>query len=456
MRFLSCSRPSARSRQGGVKVSSEACVSDRQRSSLDAKRVGLLFYAAAIAIPSCTAAPTTPSPPSSPSPASFPPTICQGIQVAPGDNIQSLINANPERTTFCFASGTYTLWGTIWTGEKYPILDLRAGAVIDGQHGGFVGINGPDSPASRTGTTILGGVFQHFGNAGAPIWVSSLIVRRNTVVEGTEFKENFNSGLAIQGSNARVTDVHTHHNGRYGLVVTPPCVGCPGPVGVVIEDSEIAFNNTRRLPTNNDAGGTKFTHSDGMIVRGNHVYNNYGSGLWWDAGNRNAQVYDNVITNNRNWGIVWELSYGGTRVFGNTLTDNGLSDGSPNFFDGVQLLVSASDGNVGGIEIYENTIDGAAYALGLINHSTHPTRTRNVHVHDNLMVLRASTTRIGGVAFDGLTELFSPTANNRFEHNTYRVVDPDATYWVWNGQTLTWRQWQSLGHDVNGDRVILG
>ena len=389
-------------------------------------------------------------------PLARPTTPCHGVQVTPGDDIQSLINANPARTTFCFASGTYQLSGTVWTADRYPILDLRAGAVIDGQDGGFIGINGSDAPVGQSGTTILGGVFEHFGNASAPIWANPLIVRRNMVIEGTEFTENFNSGLAIQGSNARVTDVFTHHNGRYGLVVTPPCVGCPGPVGIVIEESEIAFNNTRQLPTNDDAGGTKFVYSDGMIVRANHVHDNYGSGLWWDAGNRNARVYDNVISNNRNWGILWELSYGGAKFYGNTLTGNGAGAGTPSSFTAVQLLISASDGTIGGIEIYQNTIDGTAYPLVLLNHNSHPTRTRNVYVHDNVMTFRASTTRVGAYAANGLVELFSPEANNRFDHNTYRVPNMSGAYWAWDGKvSLTWIQWRGYGQDGNGSLELV-
>ena len=167
------------------------------------------------------------------------------MHVAPGADLQALIDANPPRTTFCFAAGLYRLSGTIETGNKFPTLDLRAGAVIDGQNGGFIGIDGPDGPADQPGTVILGGVFQHFGNANSPSWVQPVIVRRNGLVDGTEFRDNFNIGLTVQGDNARVVRVNTHHNGRYGLNVTTPCVGCPGPAGVIIEDSEIAFNNTR-------------------------------------------------------------------------------------------------------------------------------------------------------------------------------------------------------------------
>ncbi len=413
-------------------------------SSSRAMRQATLLCALAAVIPSCT----SPSLPSAQSQSHLAQT-CQGVQVHPGDNLQARIDAKPRRTTFCLAKGLYLLSGTISTRDKFPTLDLRAGAVIDGQNGGFIGIDGPDGPADQPGTRILGGIFQHFGNAEAPGWVSPLIVRRNSVVKGTEFRENFNAGLEIQGTNARVSNVYTHNNGSYGLVVTS------GPVGVVIEDSEIAFNNTRKLPTDYNAGGTKFSTTDGLIVRRNEVHDNYGSGLWWDGYNRNAQVYGNVIRDNRNWGIFWELSYGGARIHDNTLTGNGIGDGTANWFNAVQLLVSCSDGSVGSIEIYDNRIDGTAYPLGLINHSGHPLRTSGVHVHHNVMTLRSSGTRVGAVAFDGLTELFTAAADNRFDHNTYRVPDR-AAYWAWDGQTLTWSQWQAAGNDRNGARKLAG
>jgi hypothetical protein len=57
---------------------------------------------------------------------------------------------------------------------------------------------------------------------------------------------------------------------------------------------------------------------------------------------------------------------------------------------------------------------------------------------------------VGAVAFDGLTELFSETANNVFDSNTYRVPDPGGAYWAWDGQMLTWSQWRAAGNDVHG------
>jgi parallel beta-helix repeat protein len=376
------------------------------------------------------------------------------VQVAPGDDLQRLIDRHHRRSTFCFASGVYQLSGTVWTGSKFPRLDLRAGAVIEGQDGAFVGINGADAPRDQRGTVILGGVFQHFGNGSAPSSVSPVIVHRNGVVVGSEFKDNFDAGLGIQGDGARVSRVNTHHNGRYGLVVTAACGDCPGPAGVVIEDSEIAFNNTRQLPTNGDAGGTKFSGGTrGMIVRHNDVHDNYGSGLWWDGSSRNAKVYGNRIYDNRNCGILYEISLGGTKIHHNKLIDNAMGAGTVDWMLNVQLSIASSDGSRGGnggIEIYANTIGGDAYPLGLVTHAGRPS-TKQVQVHDNVLILRAASSLVGGADASGTGEMFSPSAGNRFRANTYRVLDPNAEDWEWDGETLTWAQWQALGHDASGE-----
>jgi parallel beta-helix repeat protein len=378
---------------------------------------------------------------------------CHGVRVAPGDDLPRLIDSHHRRSTFCFASGLYQLSETVWTGSKFPRLDLRAGAVIDGQNGAFVGINGADAPGDQRGTVILGGVFQHFGNGSAPSWVSPVIVNRNWVVVGSEFKDNFNAGLAIQGDGARVSRVNTHHNGRYGLVVSAPCADCAGAAGVVIEGSEIAFNNTRQLSVIGDAGGTKFSGGTrGMIVRHNDVHDNYGSGLWWDTSSRNAKVYGNRIYDNRNCGILYETSFGGTKIHHNTLTGNAMGAGSVDWMLNVQLSIASSDGSRGGrggIEIYANSIGGDAYPLGLVTHAGRPS-TKQVQVHDNVLILRAASSRVGGADASGTGEMFSPSAGNRFRANTYRVLDPQAAYWAWNGETLTWAQWQALGHDGSG------
>ena len=159
-----------------------------------------------------------------------------------------------------------------------------------------------------------------------------------------------------------------------------------------------------------------------------------------------------MVYDNRNWGIFYELSYGGTKIHDNTLTNNGLGDGTANWFNNVQLLVSCSDGSVGaGIEIYDNTIDGAAYPLGTDQSqpSPHPHEAglRPRQRHDPARPDDQGGSRRVRRADRAVRRPRRATVST---HNTYRVLDRNAAYWAWNGQTLTWAQWQATGHDVNG------
>jgi hypothetical protein len=190
-----------------------------------------------------------------------------------------------------------------------------------------------------------------------------------------------------------------------------------------------------------------------MIVRHNDVHDDYGSGLWWDSNNRNAKVYGNRIYDNRNCGILYETSFGGTKIHHNRLIDNAMGAVTVDWMLNVQLSIASSDGSRGGrggIEIYANTIGGDAYPLGLVTHAGRPS-TKQVQVHDNVLILRAASSRVGGADASGTGGMFRPSAGNRFRANTYRVLDPNAEDWAWNGETLTWAQWQALGHDASGD-----
>ena len=189
-----------------------------------------------------------------------------------------------------------------------------------------------------------------------------------------------------------------------------------------------------------------------MIVRYNKIHHNYGSGLWWDGGNRNADIRHNVISDNYRWGIRWEISYGGARIHHNKLTGNGVGDGTMNYHNG-QIVISNSDGSEGGIEIYENRIAGIAHAVTIADNSERAIQTKNVYVHDNLIMLRGDDSRVGAAASSG-TELFSAASNNRFEDNTYNVPDRRGLYWVWNGETLSWTEWRPTAttSTVNSER----
>jgi len=90
-------------------------------------------------------------------------------------------------------------------------------------------------------------------------------------VENCEVRLNSGGGLTV-GTSGRVHDNDIHHNGQIGI----------GGVGrdILIENNRIWANNTRGFNFNWEAGGVKLALSDGVVLRGNHVYDNNGSGLW--------------------------------------------------------------------------------------------------------------------------------------------------------------------------------
>ena len=66
----------------------------------------------------------------------------------------------------------------------------------------------------------------------------------------------------------------------------------------MLENSELSYNNTAGYNWGWEAGGTKWTHTDGLIVRNNYVHDNYGNGLWTDGSNINIVYEGNVVEDN--------------------------------------------------------------------------------------------------------------------------------------------------------------
>jgi hypothetical protein len=100
--------------------------------------------------------------------------------------------------------------------------------------------------------------------------------------------------------------------------------------------------------------GGKFSGgTDGMIVRGSEVHENFRSGLCWDGYYRNAQVYGNVIRDNRTGHLLGAQPRWSDDPRQHTLTGNGLGDGRGTGSTTCSSLVSCSDGSVGRIEIFD-------------------------------------------------------------------------------------------------------
>lgn len=77
---------------------------------------------------------------------------------------------------------------------------------------------------------------------------------------------------------------------------------------VVIEDSEIAWNNWQDFSTGYGAGGIKFGFPIRTIIRNNHIHDNRGPGIWFDMGATGTRIENNRLVHNFANGIQHEGS----------------------------------------------------------------------------------------------------------------------------------------------------
>ncbi|MPZ48143.1 MAG: hypothetical protein GEU75_02330 [Dehalococcoidia bacterium] len=393
------------------------------------------------ATPGPTATPRPPARPSAtPPPSTIPPaTTAQArseLVINPGDNIQAAVSANPEGATFIIRAGVHIRQSVVPKAGQSFIGE--PGAILDGENVSLYAFHG-----SARDVTIRGLVVERYMN---PVQQGAIHGRAapngalssGWRIEGNEIRNNYGGGIRL-APGMQVVSNNIHHNGQIGLT------GGEGS-GILIENNEIAFNNTRNVVAGWEAGGTKFVLTDGLVVRGNFVHDNKGPGLWTDIDNINTLYEGNTVINNERMGIFHEISYAAV-IRNNVVKGNGY--GFSAWLWGGQITIAGSSN----VEIYQNTVEvGNGDGIVLIqqnrgNGKFGPHLTQNNHVHHNTI------TYLTGEGVSGAAADFQPEmmwgGNNRFDHNIYRGVDSAARRWEWRGMR-TWDDFKSQGQEANG------
>ena len=233
----------------------------------------------------------------------------------------------------------------------------------------------------------------------------------------------------------RVVGNNVHHNGQLGI-------GGPGD-GVLIEDNEIASNNTLNFSSGFEAGGTKFVKTRDLIVRGNHVHDNLGPGLWTDGDNIDTLIEDNVVSGNRNMGIFHEISYAAV-IRNNTVTGNGWYNHGWLYDAGI-LIAHSPD-----VEVYGNHVEGNFNGIAGIQQDRGigaygPRELRNLYVHDNVIIQHDGYA--AGVAKDVDIPGGWEARNILFDFNAYTLSG--AARFTYYGDADE-AGWQSYGQDIHG------
>lgn len=261
-------------------------------------------------------------------------------------------------------------------------------------------------------------------------------------VVNNEVRLNHGTGIHV-GTDSVVRANRVHHNGQKG-------VGATGD-DVLFEDNEIHDNNVAHYASGWEAGGSKFSHTNRLIVRRNCVHHNRGPGLWTDIDNLDTLYEQNVIFNNWEEGIFHEIS------FAAVIQDNLVGQNGEDFawLYGAQILVSTSkDVVVQGNQVEVPTTFGNGIAVIWQDRGNSWEATGN-DIHDNdVTFLADGDIWNGSPAMTGVAADFSPAdtiafVENSMDSNRYHMLDTSTRHFAWDG-TRTFADLQSMGQEANG------
>ena len=279
--------------------------------------------------------------------------------------------------------------------------------------------------------------------------------------ENSTFRHNHGFGIRHQGNGTVVRGCKITTNGQVGIG------GGPGDGNVLtdghnqtVEYNEITNNNYAKVEPLWEAGSSKWSNTENLLVRRNWLHDEYDVGFWTDINNFNT-VYEENLIEEIGWaGIFHEISYAAiirnniVRNTGNVKNDTWLHHSG---------IVIANSKNV---QIYGNKGSGNRHMVGIVQQdrrsstggSSHISRfgediilPRNILVRDNDFTLNGTGDQLGAVGDyspDG-TYPWSAGANVRFRRNTY-VTAAGAFPFRWTSPTnyFTFATWQGQGQDV--------
>ena len=258
---------------------------------------------------------------------------------------------------------------------------------------------------------------------------SGWIIQHNAVLQ--------NSGAGvIADTNSVVRGNRINGNGQLGI-------GGHGENGLV-EGNEIAANHTNGFSIGWEAGGSKWSHTRGLIVRNNYVHDNDGPGLWTDLSNIATRYEGNVVNDNSEAGIFHEISYDAV-ITGNTIARNGFRDPRWGYGAGIQIAGSPN------VEITNNVVDRNARGITLIQQSRGsgdhgPHEISNAAVSGNTVIMESG---FSGLVQDVGDSSYFTDRNNRFWGNTYRLGAGLAKPFEWRNGYRTPGEWSAF-HPSDG------
>jgi hypothetical protein len=227
---------------------------------------------------------------------------CSGVVVNLGDNLVAMVSNASSGTTFCVASGTFSIGSSA---VKPKANDKLIGASAT------VGIDGSISASSK----IMGS-----GQVIIDLGKASGVTIKNLDVSGAKGTSSCQPqcGRGIsQGDHTTVSYTRVHDNTIAGI-------GGGGP-GVSLSHVEVDHNGSSAF-YGCCAAGVK--SSEAYTVDSSYVHDNIGNGVWQDICGANFVVTNNTISGNTQSGIRYEhnkVCSGSALITGNVIKSNNTS-----------------------------------------------------------------------------------------------------------------------------------
>ncbi len=314
----------------------------------------------------------------------------------------------------------------------------------------------------NSNTVELGKVTYAFKGIAANITIQNLTIEKyavpiqkgaidvsglNWLIQDNEVRLNHGEGISahIGADNIQVLGNNVHNNGEMGISVG-------GADGGLFDSNEIAKNNTDRVSTNFEGGGTKFTGSY-IMISNNVAHDNYGVGLFTDTSGTYNTYDSNTSYHNYAGGIRYEISRYGT-ITNNTVYGNyGKNPG---------IVYTGSDhGRISGNTVIDNgygTIE-VWNTLGTVR-SIYPVyQVTDTQVTNNTIYIPTTAHEGVAVGFQDFGTPLQPRVfsdpTNFFDYNIYQFQSLGRPIWHW-GETsnvyaaISWATWRADGQDPNG------
>lgn len=153
------------------------------------------------------------------------------------------------------------------------------------------------------GVTIKGIHFKH-ANTSDTSRAGAVTLRGNNItLDNIQITKVDSVGLNLSGNNNIVRNSVMNYCGQLGMKVRGK--------NNTLANNETSYNNTRGFNKWWEAGGAKFVGEYGLqnsTLLGHKSYFNRGDGIWFDWGNNNIEIKNNISAYNEGFGIHFEAS----------------------------------------------------------------------------------------------------------------------------------------------------